>query len=135
MDELNRRVAIEVMGEPEPPPAPGRYTPISDRTGALEIGDVRHEASISWPKLRIYGHEARWEPADFSGDMDLAIRAVDNVLERERDKGEDVLIELGYDLDAKWRVWICKGGACKDGLGDTAPEAICRALLAFVKRG
>lgn len=137
-EELNRRIALEVMGEPEPLPSRGNYTPTGDRTGILEIAlrNVTHEGSTTWPKLRVYGHEARWHPADFSGDMDLATRAADKVL-KAQPMHDRMRLDLSYfeNLGLWDAIIVDTGERCQgNGDGATAPEAICRCLLAFVSQ-
>lgn len=65
MNELDRRIAEEVMGEPEPP-VPG-----------FRVDCPIHSLRGNW---RYYDDADRWRPVRFSSSMGLAMCVVDKVL-------------------------------------------------------
>lgn len=82
---------------------------------------------------------------DFSGDMKLAMAAVDKAFDEWDERlqrgevGGNLELEMHYEVGSrKWLSFIVDhaipdGEDLRHGVGDTAEEAICRCLLEFVK--
>lgn len=121
--ELNKRIAIEVMGEAEPPPRKRLFFASRD-----EPDTEAH--SRAWIRSYTAG-KASVCPKDFAGNMKLAMKAVDEVLDGTLD-----LLNLRYKRTG-WVATLMRdvGYGAHAGVvevsGGTAPEAICRCLLAY----
>jgi hypothetical protein len=139
LSELNRRIAIEVMGEPEPT-IPTRSKP--SEYSESQVTNYLADSTAGWyiwlRSRRMRGEdEYEWVPLRFSEDMDLAMRAVDKVLE---ENDSLVSLGLGYTPGIEYSPWaaILLDAAVSDAeqveaYGDSAPEAICRCLLAYAE--
>lgn len=124
--ELNRRIAIEVMGDPEPQYAP--YNMHSRSKGGCWHGE--------WANEDYYNPVYVWKPLNFSEVMDLAMRAVDEVLKDIEEQGITgyAFLDLMYWPGKKpWQATIETENWQLQwhGNGDTAPEAICHCLLDY----
>lgn len=131
--ELDRRIAIEVMGEPEP-----EY-PIPDyavmRGGGVITSGYFSEGG-NWEAIDLYPGGPTWLPRCFSVDLTLAMSVMDKwfgVDERYK------YYWLGLDYDPEMAVgnWTASlvntdKEAEEQATGDTLPEAICNLLLALV---
>lgn len=137
MEELNRRVATEVMGEPEPPlpTTPELYPHATPRyPGGRKVRNPSGFRGCfssdegNWLLLQRLPEGHQWRPVRFSGSMDLAMCAVDTVLAPQGFRRG--LLQLSFDEPRYWTAYLGKYG---HGEGRTAPEAIVRCLLAFVE--
>lgn len=132
-EELDRRVAIEVMGEPEPEPAKE-----IDVWGNLVYSDggpipVHNKSKGgNWRIARIYGRgdKPEWKPLPFSTFPDHAMRAVRHVLNEH--KAEGALLRIEHEPlrdEPAWFVNLNWPHPAKFARGQTPPEAICNLLL------
>lgn len=118
-EELDRRIAIEVMGHSVPeewPVKPGSYS---------DDGNwwVKEEDGM-----------CTWQPLPFSTNLEYAMTAVDKYFEgwRQRNPNLNPSIVMDYvpDLESPWRT-AEELGKEPYGFGHTLPEAICNLLLAL----
>lgn len=124
-EELDRRVAVEVMGEQFPIEWPTSQ-------GAFSEGGY-------WRVVCAEG-KCWWQPLPFSTDFDQAMRAVDTVLDELRSKYEDAMLEIDYNnysepyftAFVRWLLFDQCYDECKAEDNDLS-TAICRALLAYVE--
>lgn len=119
-DILNRRVAIDVMGEPEPQEkwhVRGDGTILNVDYGSWML------ACIGMPDEEGHFAEFEWEPLNFSGDMNLAMKAAAKVLERLPNSK----LEMWVDDSGYWNARIpgCVGAP---GRSKSPAEAICHML-------
>jgi hypothetical protein len=115
-EELDRKIAELVMGEPEPD-----ALPVEEHKEEWEEDLFpRYSKGGNW-----WCHDrADWTPFAFSTDLDLAMRAVEKVRNGEN-------LGLTSLPDGAWKAG---GLGCPWAMsGLTAPEAICRLLLALVE--
>lgn len=115
-EELDRRIATEVMGEPEPPITwPKGFRP--------SYSQLRP----NWGWLIT---EQRWTPNRFSTDLDQVMRAVDKLYEEANGNMSLIPVELAYR--AAFKSWYAMGLGVPMVEGRTHAEAVCRLLLALV---
>lgn len=115
MTELDRRIAVEIMGEPQPtwrrPETPTLvYVP---------------ETSEAWWRGS-WNHD--WTPHPFSSNLEYAMKAVDKVRGNEMSN-----LGLTYLPDRTWKAGGL--GSVHTQRGGTAPKAICNLLLALTEPG
>lgn len=131
-EELDRRVAIEIMGEEEPP----KQTVVFKHYGEAVVPQYRSE---NWISVRKYEHryEPKWEPKAFSSSTEEALRAVDTYFAEwsanlraevpSIDPTPQLKMQYSPHHDkpylATFSFWC--------GYGQTLAEAICRLLLAL----
>ena len=131
-EELDRLVAIEVMGEPIP-----EFTP--ENAFALQLaGSPVKSPQGSWLCLCAYdeGDIPRWRPLHYSTDISAAWPVVEKLTEEWTKRNKPISIEVIYDCGAyetKVETWNDDkkdwnepifSGSC-----EAAPEAICKAAL------
>lgn len=137
--ELNKRIAVEVIGEPQPT-IPTRSKPSRHFDSGVE--DYLAPFTAGWyiwlrSRRRRGEDEYEWVPWRFSEELNLAMRAVDKVL---KENDHLVSLGLGYTPGIDYSPWAATllDAASSDNeqveaYGDSAPEAICRCLLAYVE--
>lgn len=133
MKELDRRIAIEVMGEPEPS-MPSKEV-ISDAYADAHDNLLHYSEGGNWHLWYVGGRgKMGWVPNSFSTSLDLAMRAVDKYVE---DTGLDSIpndfLVMSYGLygPPADKLWQCHFSYPRTASGKTLPEAICRLLLAL----
>lgn len=117
-EELDRRVAELVMGQPEPPEGLS-YSSVSAFRG-------------SWRPFWVYGVDGariHWQPLPFSTDLDQATRAVDKCLE---ESGTSAVLEMEYRKGDDWPYEAY--ALAVTGHGKGLPEAMTRWCLALKER-
>ncbi len=139
-EELDRRIAVEVMGEPEP----DKPELIECRSEEGEVVGFSYSMDTpspggNWRMVQIYEHgdEPEWEPISFSSDLNQAMRAVDKYFLDRGARGSRVLIEYRPAEGVEsWRAWLGDFlGSSRGASGNTAAEAVCNLLLALKERG
>lgn len=141
--ELDRRIAEEIMGEPEPNP------PEIDDWGGAVLDGISLQGAVgpmfagprspggNWRVVDRWGTDGyEWQPRPFSTDLDQAMRALIEVL--GGDAGFQV--EFNLILPEPWLVYnpTPPFGRHRESLqapGLTLPIAICNLLLALRGEG
>lgn len=116
--ELNRRVAIEVMEESEPPPQKGNFW------------DDESPKGNWWRGAPVWNEWAppyeEWQPVNFSDDFCQAERAA-------KTKLSEIGGRLHLTLDSQG--WVAFDGLGNRGVPDEkAATAICHLLLVLAER-
>lgn len=124
-DALNRRVAVDVMGEKEPTQPPRTKTWGGEEHSFCWGNAVMVDKPNAGWLIAMTGLADQWEwrVRDFSGDMNLAMKAAAKVLERLPNSKLEVWVdESGY-----WNACIpyCEG---VKGRSKSPAEAICHLL-------
>lgn len=114
-DELDRRIAVEVMGEPKPEP----YVP-EDTPYGRPIVDRFVSVGGGWR----WAWGVGWQPLPFSTNLERAMSAVHKLLGEE-----DADFIATYDADRPERWWVIRGSCV--GKGRALSQAICYWLLAL----
>ena len=138
--ELDRRIAVEVMGEPEPSAPRMEAGPwgdvVVDEKGAAV---ATPSPGGNWRVTSRYetGDVPEWVPLPFSTDFDTAMRAVDEVQKRD----DRFLVEMVYRL----HVWGVAGGVFRgegqwfgevdDVTHERLPAEIRKLVLASLEKG
>lgn len=116
---MDRRIAVEVMGEEEPARPPNGFLPAPAR--------LTENWLWAYPQME-------WRPAPFSSNLDHAMRAWGHYCSVWKQRHRDHPLELVIKHEAGWE----EPFAAHTGyfmyptrLGQTLPEAICNLLLAL----
>lgn len=136
--ELDKLVAIEVMGEPIP-----EFTPPNALDLQL-VGPPIKSPKGNWLSRCKYeeGDIPIWYPLPFSTDIAAAWQVIDKMKEMEDGKGNQLLCCLKIHCDIPGEVWdifwsYAEGSTMDDGHKDhklplswySLPEAICKSAL------
>lgn len=137
-EELDRRVAIEVMGEAEPPMPDAEV--IEEWRPAAHDRSYLYSEHSNW-SLRFdcwydANFKAYWEPLPFSTHFNHALRAWETFrIDFKRRCGFSV--ELVIRHDAEWEMpFVATTGYTSStrGAAQDLPESICNLVLACVER-
>lgn len=143
-NEIDRRIAIEIMGEPEPPPV------TVDRWGSLYLDGKKLKGGIlpwgspacspggNWTVREVYGEDYTWRPMRFSSRLELAELALDKYFAEMHPHDEnhypEMFMEYRYGEEDRYFVEILDGrhdANENNSFAYTLPEAICKLLLAL----
>ena len=120
MKELDAEVAVKVLGwthvhvpEHNIPELRWQWSPPKEH----------REWQHSMPQLN---------PPRLSTSIELAWLVIEEVLKRVRENGLDLTVSIDFDVDGTVRCDLISDASGARGVGDTAPEAICRAALEAV---
>lgn len=130
-EKLDRRIAVEVMGEQEPPTTELEYPGLLDRY----LNDVpTYSKGGNWQVHYLYenGDVFEWRPVPFSSDLDHAMRAYREYCKNQAKR--PALLMEHYLHTGTGELEYSAYDATKYGYGRTLPEAICNLLLALVEK-
>lgn len=133
MNDLDRRIAIEIMGEEEPKALRPSQDEIDRGMAVLSL----HQISLkrNWEAYCIYanGDIPEWHPMPFSSSLEEALRAVDKLLAELSEKtGRNLDLSMVYEPNTLEPFHTyCH---FRHGYGNTLPEAICNLLLALKEK-
>lgn len=120
IEELDRQIAEQVFGEPEPGGPPAEYM---DRSIKGEWRAV--------PALEEEEGNYVWRPLSYTREPHHAMRAVDEVFKEY--PGAGVTVKIFFDGDASTKVVASHHGVAVFGAG--IEEAMMRLLLELKDRG
>lgn len=126
-EELDRRIAIEVMQEPEP-----TYTIPEEAVlrGSGVITSGYFSGGDNWEALDLYPEGETWKPIRFSSNLELAMKAVRKWMGKE---DPHLLMEYYRNVQTGELEYMAYD-SMRYGHGPTLPIAICRLLLTLAAR-
>lgn len=125
-EELDRRIAIEVMREPEPTYEIPEEAVLRG-TGVITSGYF--SGGGNWEALDLYPEGETWKPIRFSSNLEHAMKAVHELMGDE----PHLLMEYYRNIQTGELEYMAYD-SMRYGHGPTLPIAICRLLLTLVAR-
>lgn len=129
MSKLDRRIAVEVMGEPEPEPASNSFVEDAQIDSHDDI--LYYSDGGNWHLWYVGGRGTfGWVPNAFSTNLDQAMKAAEKLKPKI---GGSIYLNYNFGLQ-EWWAWDADSfgrGWDKAARGDSAPEAICCLLIAL----
>lgn len=118
MSDIDRRIAKEVMGEPEP----------SDPPPSMFARSAQYNWRGRWTGTDYHNPTYEWVPLPFSEYLDYAMKAAEHLL-TINDTLRVRWAHVSHEYSWEACVEFVNGEYSEEAGGNTLPEAICKLLL------